>query len=108
MAFTFDELFANASPGVLGPTERWVANTFLTRIQEDGRVSYTDDWLFLDHATTTLQGGVNNVDSVFDVLEFFIDRARFTGPADRLGVVISRVNATTCRVARTLKTWGNA
>src|SRR5262245_26251133 len=102
VAYTFDELFANAAPGQLGPTERWVADTFLVRTQEDGWTSYANSWLFLDNAAMTVSGGVNNPDPAFDILEFFNDRARFTGQADRLGIVISRVDATTCRITRTL------
>lgn len=107
MAYTFDELFDNAPEGELGPAEQWFARAVITRIQEDGRVSYTEAWLALVHGNRTLEVGFGS-DPGHDALEIFNDRELFRGKADGLALRISAASPTSCQVERRLESWGGA
>jgi hypothetical protein len=103
MAYTLDEIFANSAPATMDdfPTVSCV----LVITQEDGRTAYTYG---------DLEVKIN--DRVLDSERiqfnppraYFSDRNLFTGPHDKIGMQVSKVNDVTCHVTSILLSWGSA
>jgi hypothetical protein len=105
MAYTFDEIFANAAP--TDPDEYDEVLTTLVITQEDGRTAYGSSYLVIDYTSRVLQAGINVADPAFYFYLSFSDRNRFHGQSDALSVRVSAPKAPVIRVELTLRSWGN-